>query len=133
MKRQEKSSVKTGRAASEAREVRAAYRTLDRLRRGHPWLVQGSVNDIAPKTPGGNVTYTWTRKVRAKTVTVSLSKQQAAAFRRAISANRDVESALAGLRAASQAALLSHPPNAPKRRTSRTQRAEQPSVPNALK
>ena len=60
-----------------------------------PWLLQGSVNVVTPKTPGGNVTYTWTRKVRAKTVTIALSKAQAKAFRAAIAANRQVEEILA--------------------------------------
>lgn len=133
MKQQEQSSGIMRRTAPWTREAREACRALGRLWRGQPCLVQGSVNDIAPKTPGARVTYTWTRKVRAKTVTVALSKEQAEAFRRAIAVNRDVESALAKLRAASQAAILSHLPDAPKRRSFRSKRAEQPSVPNALK
>ena len=81
-----------------------------------PWLVQGSVNVVAPKTSGGNVTYTWTRKVRAKTVTVALSEAQAEAFRAAIAANREVEDALGRLRRISQEALLEGVPGVPRRR-----------------
>ncbi len=133
MKTPAQSSVGTGRSAPGTREVQAAYRTLDRLRRGHPWLAQGSVNEIAPKTPGDRVTYTWTRKVRAKTVTVALSKVQAAAFRRAILANRRVETALAHLRVASQDALLSSLSGAQKRHPARLETGAGPTVPNGLK
>ena len=133
MKTPAQSSAGTGRSASGTRAVQAAYRTLDRLRRGHPWLAQGSVNEIAPKTPGGRVTYTWTRKVRAKTVTVALSKAQAAAFRRAIRVNRRVEAVLTNLRAASQEALLSSLPGAPKCRPVPKESDAGPNVPNGLK
>ena len=92
----------------------------------HPWLVQGSVNVVAPKTPGGNVTYTWTRKVRAKTVTVALSEAQAKAFRAAIAAHREVEDTLARLREVSQTALLEGVPGVSRRRadSARKQRAK---------
>ena len=91
-----------------------------------PWLVQGSVNVVAPKTPSGNVTYTWTRKVRAKTVTVALSEAQAEAFRAAIAANRQVEEILARLRELSHTALLEGVPGVSKRRadSARKQRAK---------
>ena len=42
------------------------------------WVTQGSLN----QSPQGN--WRWTRKVKAKTVTVALSEQQADLFRRAI-------------------------------------------------
>jgi len=79
---------------------------LDRTLARQPWLVLGTVNVVAPKSPGGNVTYTWTRKVQAKTVTVALSQKQAMAFRQAIAENRRVEKALARLHEVSQTALL---------------------------
>lgn len=116
MKRQEKISEKADFSLSVLRQLRTAYRALDRAVGQQPWLVQGSVNVVAPKSPGGNVTYTWTRKVRAKTVTIALSKKQAVAFRRAIAVNRRVEDALARLREVSQTALLTNLPGVPKRR-----------------
>ena len=115
MKTQEQSSPSTCFSASVLRDIQAAYRTLESSVSGHPCLAQGSVNAIAPKSPAGNVTYTWTRKVRAKTITVALSEEQAAAFRLAIAANRRVEEALGRLREVSQTALLSSLPSVIKR------------------
>lgn len=116
MKRQDQSSEQTHFSASALRQLRAAYRRLEKALAQQPWLLQGSVNVVAPKTPGGNVTYTWTRKVRAKTVTVALSEAQAQAFRAAIAANRQVEEIIAHLRQVSQTALLEGVPGVSRRR-----------------
>ena len=94
-----------------------------------PWLVQGSVNVVAPKSPGGNVTYTWTRKVRAKTVTVALSEAQVKVFRQAIAANRRVEETLAQLREVSQAALLKGLPGVSRRRADSPRKQRTTTVP----
>lgn len=94
-----------------------------------PWLVHGSVNIVAPKTPGANVTYTWTRKVRAKTVTVALSKAQAAAFRKAIAANRQIEENLTRLREVSQTALLEDLPGVSRRHADSTRKQRNGTVP----
>ena len=94
-----------------------------------PWLVQGSVNVVAPKTPGGNVTYTWTRKVRAKTVTAALSEAQAEAFRAAIAANRQAEEILARLRKVSRTALLEGVPGVSRRRADSARQQGPKSVP----
>jgi hypothetical protein len=116
MKPQDKSSGQTRFSAPVRRDVQTAYRALLRTVRRHPWLVQGSVNVVAPKSPSASVTYTWTRKVRAKTVTVALSRQQSVAFRKAVEANRRIEAALNRLRQVSQAALLAEVPGVTKRR-----------------
>ena len=50
--------------------------------------------------------YQWTRKVKGKTVTVALSKEQYEAFERAIKANREIEELLDGIRALSRKLLL---------------------------
>jgi len=129
MKRQEKSSGKTRYSATALRDLQAAFLTLDGIVRRHPWFVQGSVNAVDPKSPGGCLTYTWTRKVHAKTVTVALSRQQAAAFCQAIKANRRIEEALSRLRQVSQTALLAELPGVTKRRLNAPQNAEAKSVP----
>ena len=129
MKRQDQSSGNTIFSASVLRDLQAAYRTLDRAARRQPWLVQGSVNVVAPKSPAARVTYTWTRKVRAKTITVALSPKQAVAFRRAISANRQIEEALSRLRQVSQTALLEEVPGVTKRRLHGQQNVKAKSVP----
>jgi len=129
MKRQGTFSGKTRFSASVLRELKTAFRALDRAVRRRPWLVQGSVNRVAPKTPSASVTYTWTRKVQAKTVTVALSRQQSAAFRQAIEANRRIEAALSRLRRVSQAALLMELPGVTKRRMHTPQNAEPKTIP----
>ena len=49
------------------------------------WVTQGSLS----QSPQGN--WRWTRKVKAKTVTVALSDQQAELFRQAIDDHRQLE------------------------------------------
>ena len=129
MKPQDKSSGRRRFSAAVQRDLQAAYRALLRTVRRHPWLVQGSVNVVAPKSPSASVTYTWTRKVRAKTATVALSRQQSVAFRKAVEANRQIEAALNRLRQVSQAALLAEVPGVTKRRLDVPQNAEAKSVP----
>jgi hypothetical protein len=129
MKRQDKSSGQTLFSASSLRQLRGAYRRMEKLLGRQPWLVQGSVNVVAPKTPGGNVTYTWTRKVRAKTVTVALSEAQAKAFRAAIEANRRLEDLLARLREVSQTALLEGVPGVSRRRADSPRKQRAKTVP----
>lgn len=116
MKQQDQSSSKAIFSASALREVQAAYGALDRAVRRQPWIAQGSVNVVDPGSSSANVTYTWTRKVRAKTVTVALSRKQAGFFRKAIMANRRIEEALARLRQGCQTALLANLPGVTERR-----------------
>ena len=129
MKPQDRSSGKIRFSAAVRRDLQTAYRALVRTVRRHPWLVQGSVNVVAPKSPAASVTYTWTRKVRAKTATVALSRQQSVAFRKAVEANRRIEAALNQLRQVSQTALLDEVPGVTKRRLDVQQNAEAKSVP----
>lgn len=87
---------------------------------GKPQLVQGTVIEVPPgqkSSVHANTTYMWTRKVRAKTVTVALSREQFEAFHQAIDANRRVEHALRSLRDLSQRALLETLPGVHKRRS----------------
>jgi hypothetical protein len=116
MKRQDKTFGQAHFSPSIVRRLQAAYRRLEQAVSDQPWLAQGSVNVVAPKSPGGNVTYTWTRKLRGKTVTVALSETQAHAFRAAIAANRRLEEALTHLREVSQTALLDSLPSVSRRR-----------------
>jgi hypothetical protein len=129
MKRQDKTSVPAPFSPSVWRALQAAYRRLDRAVSRQPWLLQGSVNIVAPKSPGGNVTYTWTRKIRAKTATVALSETQAHAFRAAIAANRGLEEALTHLREVSQTALLGSLPGVSRRPADLPRKQETKTVP----
>ena len=97
-------------------ELKARYESLQQSLDEQPWILQGSVNE-RPPPPGSTsarATYTWTRKVRGKTVTVALSPQQARAFRRAIEANRRLEKTLAEMRQLSQKALTESLPGVKK-------------------
>jgi hypothetical protein len=91
-----------------ASNVTKKYRELQSELLELPWLVNGSVMKIAPRSdsPKAHTTYTWTRKINAKTVTVALSKDQYRAFRQAIEANRRVEKALKQMRKLSEKVLL---------------------------
>jgi len=109
--------------------LQTAYRRLERAVKGQPWVVQGSVNVVAPKSPAGKTTYTWTRKVRAKTVTVALSETQAHAFREAIAANHCLEEAISHLREVSQTALLDSLPGVSRRRADSPQKRPVKTVP----
>ncbi len=64
------------------------------------WLSEGSVSENHPGT------WRWTRKVRAKTVTVALSAAQAEAFAKAIANHRRLETLIQEMRAFSQQYLL---------------------------
>jgi hypothetical protein len=129
MKPQDKSAGKLRFSAAVRRDLHDAWQTLGRTVRRSPFLAQGSVNVVAPKSPAASVTYTWTRKVRAKTVTVALSRQQSVAFRKAVEANRRIEAALNRLRQVTQTALLAEVPGVTKRRFTVPQNAEVKSVP----
>src|SRR5437762_3331877 len=64
------------------------------------WLTNGSVS---PNHPGH---WRWTRKIKAKTVSVNLSQAQADLFREAIANHRKLESILDEMRAISQEVLI---------------------------
>src|SRR5688572_1774585 len=73
------------------------------------WVTQGSV------TPGSTGTWRWTRKEKAKTVTVALSEEQARIFKDAISNHRQLEKTIRQMRAITQQVLLLSIPG-PRRR-----------------
>jgi hypothetical protein len=77
------------------------------------WITQGSVF----KTQQG--TWCWTRKVKAKTVTVALSAQQAKLFKQAVAQHQKLEELLAKMRALSQTFLLQSVPGPLRRRRSK--------------
>jgi len=68
------------------------------------WITQGSIFQTQ------NGTWRWTRKVKAKTVTVALSAQQAELFQQAVAQHRKLEVLLAKMRDISQTFLLQSVP-----------------------
>ena len=77
------------------------------------WISEGYVQDRGPGA--GGPCYQWTRKVRAKTVSVALSKEQYLWLKAAIANWRQVQSILKELRRLSRQELFETVPG-PKRR-----------------
>jgi hypothetical protein len=117
---------KTRRRSDNIAELRARYESLQRSLGKQPWILQGTINERPPppESTSARATYTWTRKVRGKTVTVALSAQQARAFQRAIQANRRLEKTLADMRQISQKALTESLPGVRKVHHSKQQKNE---------
>jgi virulence-associated protein VapD len=65
------------------------YRQLRRQLARLGYLSQGSVFERAPDQQGSR--YVWTRKVRAKTVTVALSQEQYYWLKQAVANQRELE------------------------------------------
>ena len=87
-------------------------RQLAKLMAEAPLLCLGTVLAMPPGTARCvRETYRWTRKVRAKTVTECLSREQYLAFNNAIAANRKVESLLAQMRDYTMRTLLENLPS----------------------
>ena len=74
------------------------------------WITQGSIF----QTQQG--TWCWTRKVKAKTVTIALSAQQAELFEQAVAQHRKLELLLAKMRDISQTFLLQSVPGPVRRK-----------------
>lgn len=91
------------------------YQQLQLALQNLPWIINGSVVAVAPKTETANTTYVWTRKIKAKTVTKALTKEQYEAFRQAIEANRQVEDALKRMRIISEMTILNSLPGVTKK------------------
>src|SRR6266581_6331078 len=87
-------------SAAKVAALRARFERCKEKIRGLDWLSEGSVGENHPGT------WRWTRKVKAKTVTVALSPAQAAAFRQAIDNHRRLEKLIKEMRALSQTFLL---------------------------
>ena len=78
------------------------------------WITHGSVT---PNHPGN---WKWTTKVKAKTVTLSLTQEQADLFKEAIAANREAESILKEMRSISQEILLKSTPGTRKNQAAKS-------------
>jgi hypothetical protein len=101
------------------------YLALQKQLRSLPLLAQGNVFAIAPprETQRARTHYKWTRKLRGKTVSVTLSEEQYEVFKTAIEANRQADQALQRMRQISQDAILRALPDSPgkqRRKSSQT-------------
>ena len=99
---------------SDLSQVRAAYAQLRRRLAKVGWISQGTVQDRGPGA--GGPCYQWTRKVKAKTVSVALSKEQYQALREAIENWRQVQQVLRNMQALSRQIIFETLPNPPRRK-----------------
>ena len=78
------------------------------------WISQGYAQDRGPGA--GGPCYQWTRKVKAKTVSVALSKEQYQALVAAIDNWRQVKDILQQMQALSRQVIFETLPNPPRRK-----------------
>ena len=93
----------------------ARYCQLKRQLTRVGFLSQGSVFRRAPGQQGSR--YVWTRKVKAKTVTVALSEQQFRWLRQAVDNQRRLEKIVARMQTLSRQVLFETLPGVPRRKT----------------
>src|SRR3989475_7361798 len=78
------------------------------------WISEGYVQDRGPGA--GGPCYQWTRKVRGKTVSVALSREQYEWLREAIAQWRQVQATLRQMQRLSRQVLFASVPNPPRRK-----------------
>jgi cyclopropane fatty-acyl-phospholipid synthase-like methyltransferase len=78
------------------------------------WISHGYVQDRGPGA--GGPCYQWTRKVKAKTVSVALSQEQYEALKQAIDNWREAQQILQRMQALSRAVIFKTLPNPPRRK-----------------
>ncbi len=93
----------------------ARYCHLQRQLTRMGYLSQGSVFKRAPGQQGSR--YVWTRKVKAKTVTVALSEQQFRWLRQAVDNQRRLERIVARMHTLSRQVLFKTVPGVARRKT----------------
>jgi cyclopropane fatty-acyl-phospholipid synthase-like methyltransferase len=92
----------------------AHYKTLRRSLANIGWLSEGSVQDRGPGA--GGPCYQWTRKVRAKTVSVALSREQYEGLQEAIQNWRQVQQTLREMQRLSRQVIFETLPHPPRRK-----------------
>lgn len=78
------------------------------------WISEGYVQDRGPGA--GGPCYQWTRKVKGKTVSVALSREQYEWLRQAILEWRDVQATLKAMQQLSRRVLFETVPGPPRRK-----------------
>jgi cyclopropane fatty-acyl-phospholipid synthase-like methyltransferase len=94
--------------------LKTEYARLRTRLGGLGWISQGYVQDRGPGA--GGPCYQWTRKVRAKTVSVALSQEQYLALKEAIANWRQAQTILQRMQALSRQVIFGTLPNPPRRK-----------------
>jgi hypothetical protein len=92
----------------------ADYRTLRGSLGASGWISEGYVQDRGPGA--GGPCYQWTRKVRGKTLSVALSREQYEWLRQAIENWRRVQATLKAMQRLSRQVLFASVPHPPRRK-----------------
>jgi hypothetical protein len=95
-------------------EWREHHARLTACLAGPGWISEGSAQDRGPGA--GGPCYQWTRKVRGKTVSVALSREQYAWLAAAIANWRTVQATLQAMQRLSRTVLFTSVPGAPRRK-----------------
>src|SRR3989475_7717481 len=93
---------------------RMEYQQLIQQLSSTGWISEGYVQDRGPGA--GGPCYQWTRKVKGKTVSVALSKEQYQWLRSAIGQWRQVQETLQQMQRLSRQVLFQTLPNPPRRK-----------------
>ena len=99
---------------SDISEVKALYAKLRHRLAEVGWVSEGYVQDRGPGAGGPH--YQWTRKVRGKTVSVALSKEQFEWLAQAITNWLKVQSTLKEMQRLSRQVLFETVPHPPRRK-----------------
>jgi hypothetical protein len=99
---------------AEAADGQALYDQLRRRLAQTGWISEGYVQDRGPGA--GGPCYQWTRKVKGKTVSVALSKEQYEWLRAAIVQWREVQTILKQMQRLSRQVLFETVPHPPRRK-----------------
>jgi hypothetical protein len=95
-------------------EYQGAYTSLRQSLAKVGWISEGYVQDRGPGAGGPH--YQWTRKVRAKTVSVALSKEQYEWLHQAIANWRQVQQIIKEMQRLSRRVLFETVPHPPRRK-----------------
>ncbi len=95
-------------------EARRAYRQLSQRLGRVGWISEGYVQDRGPGA--GGPCYQWTRKLKGKTVSVALSKEQFEWLREAIANWRNLQQTLKEMQRLSRQVLFTTVPHPPRRK-----------------
>lgn len=95
-------------------EVQRRYRQLCQRLAQTGWISEGYVQDRGPGA--GGPCYQWTRKMRAKTISVALSKEQYEWLKTAIANWRQMQKTIKEMQKLSRQVLFATVPNPPRRK-----------------
>ena len=102
------------RETSSLETVGRRYATLRKQLRSVGWISQGYVQDRGPGA--GGPCYQWTRKIKGKTVSVALSREQYQWLKKAIENWKSVQKILKEMQQLSRTELFNTVPGPPRRK-----------------